>query len=79
MGHNKPAHILASSFFCSTLLGEYDEYNKATIKGFVLMKNRLKALLAPFLSFRIRVFALVLVGILLRSLVIGLSQEDWAE
>jgi hypothetical protein len=70
MGHNKPAHILASSFFCSTLLGEYDGHNKATIKkGFVLMKNRLKALLASLLSFRIRVFALVLVGMLLWPLV----------
>jgi len=33
------------------------------------MKNRLKALLASLLSFRIRVFALVLVGMLLWPLV----------
>jgi hypothetical protein len=56
------------------------EHNKATIKkGFVLMKNRLKALLASLLSFRIRVFALVFVGMLLWPLVVALSQEDWAE
>lgn len=73
MGHGKPAHILASSLLCSRLLGEYNEHKAATIEGFVRMKNRLKALLAPLLSFRIRVFALVLVGILLPLAILGFS------
>ncbi len=37
------------------------------------MKNRLKALLAPLLSFRMRIFALVLLGILLPLAILGLS------
>ena len=73
MGHGKPAYILAPSFLCTTPLEAYNRYYTGTTKGQMDTKSRLKKLLAPFLSFRMRIFTLVLAGVLLPLAILGLS------